>query len=219
MAVKFNEYWNIIPDKMDDYIEFMQRSRIPTLNRLGINVVAMWSSLIGNSPQIISVGVTEDLDCCETALKSKEYHEIKSQLLQLVTDYHSKVLVSSDRFEQLPKGTETGLVKFSQYWDVIPGKEKEYDQFIRDVHFSGMEELGVKVVGEWKVLIGESPNIFYEALSDNESKLFRALTSQKFRVLKHDLLKFVINYSSRILVCHAFKSKGAGKSDYEFYLV
>lgn len=219
MAVKFNEYWNVIPDKMDDYVDFMQRSRIPTLNRLGINIVAMWSALIGASPQIISVGISEDLDQVEAALKSKEYYKINTQLLNFVTDYRSKVLISSDRFPHLPRGSEKGPVKFSQYWDIIPGKEKEYDHFIREVHYPAMEELNINVVGEWKVLIGESPNIFYEARADNETQLLNALTSQKFRVIKHDLLKLVSNYSSRVLVFHAFKSKGAKPNEYEFYLV
>ncbi|MBC8184916.1 hypothetical protein H8E88_27810 [candidate division KSB1 bacterium] len=219
MAVKFNEYWNIIPDKMDEYIEFMQQSRIPTLNRLGINVVAMWTVLIGSSPQIISVGVAEDLQSCEEALQNKEYYAINNQLLHFVTGYHSKLLVSTSRFSHLPKGTEKGPVKFSQYWDIIPGKEKEYDKFIREVHYPGMEELDIKINGEWKVLIGESPNIFYEAMSDNEAKLVKALTTQKFRMLKHELLRLVSNYSSRVLTYHAFRSKSASSTDYEFYLV
>jgi hypothetical protein len=52
MAVKFNEYWNIVPVSVDEYVDFMKRSRIPTLNRLGINIAAMWYVLIGASPQI-----------------------------------------------------------------------------------------------------------------------------------------------------------------------
>ncbi|HDP97734.1 MAG TPA: hypothetical protein ENN22_00925 [bacterium] len=207
MAVKFNEYWNIIPDKMDEYIDFMQRRRVPTLKRLGINVVAMWSVLIGDSPQIISVGISEDLECCEIALKRNEYYEINSQLLHFVTDYRSKILIPSDRFPHLPRGTEKGPVKFSQYWDIIPGKEIQYDKFIREVHYPSMEGLGIDVVGEWKVLIGESPNIFYEARSDNESTLLQALTSQKFRMLKTELLKLVSNYNSRVLVYHTFEKK------------
>lgn len=219
MAIKFNEYWNIIPHKMDEYIDFMQRRRIPTLNRLQITVVAMWSALIGNSPQIISVGVAENLESCEAALKSKDYYEINTQLLHYVTDYRSKVLISSNRFPHLPKDSEKGPVKFNQYWDIVPGKENEYEQFIKNVHYQGMEDLGISVIGEWKVLIGESPNIFFEAGSDNESKLLQALTSQKFRVLKHELLRLVSNYSSRILVHHAFKSKAAGSNKYEFFMV
>lgn len=219
MAVKFNEYWNIIPDKLDDYIDFMKRKRIPTLNRLGINVVALWTSLIGAGPQIISVGVSENFERCEDALKNKEYYETNTQLLHFVTDYRSKILISSSRFSHLPKGTEKGPVKFSQYWDIIPGKEKAYDNYIREVYYPGMEDIGIRVVGEWKVLIGESPNIFFESCSDHESQLLHALTGPKFRRLKHQLLKLVSNYSSRVLVYHAYKTKSAGTVEYEFFMI
>ena len=217
MAVKFNEYWNIIPDKWDEYVDFMQRNRIPTLNRLGINIVAIWCSLIGAGPQIISVGVSEDLEHCEDALRSDEYYETNCQLLHYVTDYRSKLLVSSGRFPQLPRCSEKGPVKFSQYWDIIPGKEKEYDKFIRETFFPEMENLNIQVIGEWKVLIGESPNIFFETRADHEAQLLQALTSQKFRILKNDLVKLVSNYSSRVLTYHAFKSKKS--KEYEFYLI
>jgi len=219
MAIKFNEYWNIIPDRVDEYIEFLRLHRIPTMNRLGMNIVAMWSSLIGASPQIISVGVSEDLECCERVLKSKEYYQLTAQLLHYVTDYRSKVLIATPRFSHLPRGTEKGPVKLSQYWDIIPGKEEDYDLFIREEHFSAMNDLGIEVIGEWKVLVGESPNIFYESRANDERQLLHALTSQKFRHLKYELLQLVTNYSSRILVYHAQKVRTRGSVDYEFFLV
>lgn len=219
MAVKFNEYWNIIPHKMNDYIEFMQKSRIPTLNRLGINVAAIWCSLIGASPQIISEGVARDLDSLETALKSGDFLKTNNKLLTLVSDYRSKVLVPTGRFPHLPRIIEKGTVKFSQYWDIIPGKEEDYENFIKNVHYPAMEELDIIIGGEWKVLIGESPNIFYEGRSDRAEKLLTALQSQKFRVMKNELLKLVFNYSSRVLVYHAFKLKSGSSSEYEFNIV
>lgn len=219
MSVKFNEYWNIIHDKMDEYVEFMQRSRIPTMNRLGVNVVAMWNALIGAGPQIISEGISQDLDCVEKALKSEDFKKMNIKLLTQVTDYHSKILVSSGRFPHLPRQIEKGTVKFSQYWDIIPGKEEKYDHFIRNEYYPGMEELGIRTADEWYVLIGESPHTFYEGRADNAEKLLAALKSQKFRILKKDLLYLVSNYTSRVLVFHAFRAKGAASTDYEFFVV
>lgn len=216
MAVKFNEYWNIVPASVDEYIDFMKRSRIPTLNRLGINIAAMWCVLIGGSPQIISEGIAENLDQMEGALKSDDYGKTATQLLHFVTDYKSKVMVPTGRFQHLPRVSEKGTVKFSQYWDVIPGKEADYDQFIKTQFYPAMEAIGIRVGGEWKVLIGESPNMFFEGRCDHAEQLLSALKSQKFRAMKYELLKLVTNYSSRVLVFHAFKSKGL---EYEFYFV
>ena len=218
MSVKFNEYWNVIPEKMDEYIDFMQRYHIPTMNSLRINIVALWSVLIGESPQIASEGVAEGLECVETALKSEECKKLRTKLLTLVTDHKSKVMISSDRFPQLPRTVETGTVKFSQYWDIIPGKEKKYDEFIRNEYHPAIEEIGIRIGGEWIVLIGESPNIFFEGRADNAEQLLAALKSQKFRVMKTELLKLVSNYSSRVLVFHAFRTKGGKSKEYKFYL-
>jgi len=219
MAVKFNEYWNIVPASVNEYVEFMKRSRIPTLNRLGINVAAIWYVLIGASPQIVSEGIAENLDKLEGALKNDDYSKVTTQLLHLVTDYKSKVMVPTGRFHHLPRVSEQGTVKFSQYWDVIPGKEVEYDNFIKNQFFSAIEDIGIRVGGEWKILIGESPNMFFEGRCDHAEQLLTALNSQKFRTMKYELSKFVSNYSSRILVFHAFKAKGSKSSDYEFYFV
>ncbi|HEX9974722.1 MAG TPA: hypothetical protein VGD14_21845, partial [bacterium] len=160
MAVKFNEYWNIIPASVNEYVDFMKRSRIPTLNRLGINIAAIWCVLIGASPQIVSEGIAENLDQMEGALKSDEYSKLTSKLLHFITDYKSKVMVPTGRFQHLPRVSEQGTVKFSQYWDVIPGKEDQYDQFIRNELYPALEAIGIHIGGEWKILIGESPNIF-----------------------------------------------------------
>jgi len=218
MAVKFNECWNIVPESMDEYIEFMQRSRIPTLNRLGINVAAIWCVLVGASPQIVSEGISADLDQVEAALKSDDYSKTSNRLLHYVTDYRSKVLIPTGRFQHLPRVTEKGTVKFSQYWDIIPGKEEEYEHFIKNEFYSAMEDLSIRIGGEWKILIGESPNIFFEGRSEHAEQLLSALNSQKFRMMKYELMKLVSNYSNRVLVFHAFKAKGK-KSDYEFYLI
>ena len=219
MSVKFNEYWNIIPEKTDDYIDFMQKYRIPTLNKLGINIVAMWSVLIGASPQIVSEGVAEDLDKLELALKSEDYKKTNTKLLHIITEYKSKVLVSSGRFPHLPRAISSGTVKFSQYWDIIPGKEEKYDDFIRNVHYPAMEELGIRIADEWNVLIGESPHILYEGRADNAEQLLAALKSPKFRIMKNELLKLVSNYNSRVLVFHAFRAKGGTSKEYKFHLI
>ena len=219
MAIKFNEYWNVIPDRMQEYIDFMQRSRIPTMNGLGVQVVALWSSLIGSSPQIISEGLAIDLDHVESALKSEEFRRTNAKLLTMVADYRSKVMVSSNRFKELPRACSRGTIKFSQYWDIIPGKEADYDHYIKNVFHPGMENLGMEVRGEWYVLIGESPHMFFESGSDTAERLLVSLKSQKFRVLKNDLLKLVCNYSSRVLVYHACKNKTSGSNEYEFFLI
>ncbi len=47
MPVKFNQYWTVVPDRTKDYEKFIIRDYIPGLNRMGIQIVAGWSVIIG----------------------------------------------------------------------------------------------------------------------------------------------------------------------------
>ena len=214
MAVKFNEYWNIVPSTLPEYVDFMQGYHIPTMNKIGINIVTLWSVFVGAGPQVICEGLAKDFSQIENALRCKEFTETNTKLLSFVTDYRSKVLVPTTRLTNLPRLNHKGTVKFSQYWDIIPGNEKEYDRFIREVHYPSMEDIGIHIVGEWKVLIGESPNVYYEGRADNVEHLLRSLENEKFKIIKSNLLKLVTNYSSRINNYHAFYDKNT--KSYEF---
>lgn len=215
MPVKFNEYWNIIPGTVKEYAEFMKRSRIPSLNKLGINVNAIWCGLIGPTPQIISEGIANNTHQIEIALTSKEYMKTHTKLLNYVKDYQSKVLVPTGRFEHLPRVADKSTIKFNQYWEVISGKEDEYARFIRNDFSTTLKNLGIRVGGEWQILIGGSPNIIFEGRCETE-RLMKALNSVEFRKIRLELLQLVSNYTSRILVIHAFKSISSRTVDYEF---
>jgi len=215
MPVKFNEYWNIIPGTVNQYVEFMKRTRIPTLNKLGININAIWCGLIGPTPQIISEGIADNTHQIEMALTNKEYLKTHSELLHYVKDYQSKVLIPTGRFEHLPRVADKSTIKFNQYWEVNAGKEDEYESFIRDEFAPTLRDMGIRVGGEWKILIGGSPNIIFEGRCETEH-IMNALNSKKFRKIRLELLQMVSNYTSRILVIHAFKTIGSRAVAYEF---
>ncbi len=215
MPVKFNEYWNIIPGTVKQYAEFMIQSRIPTLNKLGININAIWCGLIGPTPQIISEGIANNIHQIEFALTNKSYLKTHTELLNYVKDYQSKVLIPTGRFEHLPRVADKSTIKFNQYWEIIAGKEDEYDRFIRDEFTNTLKNLGIRVGGEWKILIGGSPNIIFEGRCETEH-IMNALNSKEFRKIRFELLQIVSNYTSRILVIHALKTIGTRAVNYEF---
>lgn len=217
MAVKFLEYWDIDPEKKREYKNFILKEHIPTLNNLGITIVAAWNVLIGAFPQIISEGVAEDLNQVQMALTSETYKNLNNRLLTFVTNYKSKVQVPTGRLEHLPREIEKGTVKFNQYWDIIPGKEKEYEAFIHDTCVPKMNELGIKIAGEWSVLIGESPHVILEGRAKSLDILMKALQSDDYRQLKAKLMDMVNHCNSRVLVFHALRSIGYKSVSYEMY--
>ncbi len=63
-----------------------------------------------------------------------------------------------------------------------------------------MKELGVPVVGAWRMVIGEGPKILAECASRDMAGIARCIDSSLFRKLVRRLKKhFATDYGSRIL--------------------
>jgi len=52
--------------------------------------------------------------------------------------------------------------KFNQYFNIIPGKEKEYSEFIGKGSSPDHGKLGIKMTGGWQIVIGPGPYIVAE---------------------------------------------------------
>ena len=63
------------------------------------------------------------------------------QLMQYVTGYHSKILVPTDRVTMDDYKVQSGMCKYTQYWNVVPGREAEYIDFMQNEFVPGMEKL------------------------------------------------------------------------------
>ena len=97
MPVKFNQYWTVIPDRIKDYEKYIIKDYIPGLNRLGIQIVAGWSVIIGAYSEIMLEGVSNDLDLLEQALKQSKYKKLNENLLSYVKGYKTKILMPTGR--------------------------------------------------------------------------------------------------------------------------
>jgi hypothetical protein len=90
--------------------------------------------------------------------------------------------------------------KFNQYFNIIPGKEKEYTKFITKDYLPTMEKLGIKITGGWQVVIGPGPYIVAEGTARSIVDIAKALESDEYkRITKILISKYVTDYSNRIL--------------------
>lgn len=203
MAVKFNQYWDLIPGKKREYSDFVTEEFLPTLKLLGIEVVSGWHILVGKGPQIISEGIAKDIKSIERLLTSDEYKAIQTRHSNYIRNYMSRVLAPTGR---VPK--EHGqvppphIVKFNQSWNINPGCEEQYDRFIKEKHIPIMEELGITVAAGWNVLIGAGPSIISEGHAPDLESVARALQDERYRLLIVELQDLVSDYESRIMVRH-----------------
>ena len=90
--------------------------------------------------------------------------------------------------------------KLDHYWKINPYKFDEYSKFMLNRFIPGINRLDVHVVSAWSVLVGEYSEIILETASSDLELLERSLFSKKFRELKDNLLEYVSNYKTKILV-------------------
>lgn len=210
MAVKLMHYYTIIPSQKDEYSEFILKKFIPEINRLGLYTVAGWTVLVGSYSEVILETASRDLDQLEAALKSSEYRHLKSDLLNYIKKYKTKMLVPLKKGRDYSTDLIEHTIKFNQVWDVITRKEedyKRYTQFMFEEFYPVLEEIGVQIAGEWEVLIGEGPRTICEGRVKDVCSLINALEGAKFRKAKEKLKTHVENYESRILSFHIQRQK------------
>lgn len=217
MTVKLMHYWTIIPSKADEYAEFIINKFIPGINGLGVKTVAGWSVLVGSYSEVIVETVSNDLDQLELALKSTEYRHLKSDLLNYINHYKTKVLVPLKKEQGYSMDFGEKTVKFNQVWDIITREKedfKKYRQFVLSEYYPVLEEIGVHVAEEWEVLIGDGPRTICEGRVEDAETLISGLQSVKFRQAKEALKTRVENYESRILSLHIMRHQDNSSENY-----
>lgn len=91
--------WDIRPGKESEYFEFVVQEFGPGLMKLGVKPSDAWYTAYGDEPQILTGGVTEDLESLQEILGSVEWRTLKRKLLTFVTDYRQKVIPASGGFQ------------------------------------------------------------------------------------------------------------------------
>ena len=91
-TVKFNQMWDLISDKKDDYGRYTMEEFYPLLEDLGISVAREWEVLIGEGPSIICEGRAKDVDSLIRNLQSEKFRRSKRKLKEYVENYESRIL-------------------------------------------------------------------------------------------------------------------------------
>lgn len=91
--------WDIKAGREQPYFEFIVREFAPKLMRLGLQPTEAWYTVYGDGPQILSGGVTSDMDAMNTLLASDDWKALRDQLLTYVTNFDHKVVAASGSFQ------------------------------------------------------------------------------------------------------------------------
>ena len=200
MTVLFMQHWNMAPGRQQAYSDFVMTHYNPTLERIGIKLVGGYYVTVGVGPRIIAAGLTQGLDDMEKALASREFEDVTGRLMQHVTDYHSRILVPTGRVEMNGYRVKMGSWKFQQHWNLIPGLEQEYSEFVKDDYLPTMARLALPPEAAWRVVVGAGPSIVSDCSAGSIVDIASAIDTDDFRRVTFKLRdSYVTDYHSQIL--------------------
>ncbi len=99
MMMKLLMSWDIKAGREQPYFEFIVREFAPKLMRLGLQPTEAWYTVYGDGPQILTGGVTNDMEAMTAILASDDWKGLRDQLLTYVTNFDQKVVAASGSFQ------------------------------------------------------------------------------------------------------------------------
>jgi hypothetical protein len=93
-------------------------------------------------------------------------------------------------------------VKLLMTWDILPGREQEYFEFVVRDFIPGMQKLGLDVNDAWFTMYGEHPQIMAAAQMDTLNSLSQVLETQEWADLIKLLMDYVEEFKVKIVPAH-----------------
>jgi hypothetical protein len=90
-------------------------------------------------------------------------------------------------------------VKLLMNWDILPGREQEYFEFVVRDFIPAMQRLGMEPSDAWFTMYGDEPQIMVSAQMPSVSSLQRILNSDDWKNLTQQLLDYVENFEYKIV--------------------
>jgi len=200
MAVKLIQYWNPIPDRQARFDRFFTDEYVPRIGEVGLmQIVGSWHVASGEGPYFIAEGVAESVQEIEALITRPDYLDLKARLLALVRDYHSKLLAPTGRVTAQPVEIERGY-KFNQHFNIDSAQYYEFDRFLDSDYLPAVAQMGLEMVGDWRVRVGSTPHVVSECRAEELETIGQALEDAAFRQLTLSLLELVSDYGCKILV-------------------
>lgn len=90
-------------------------------------------------------------------------------------------------------------VKLIMTWDILPGREQEYFEFVVRDFIPGLQRMGMEPSDAWFTMYGQQPQILTAAQMATIGNLQRVLGSTDWQSLTQQLLDYVENFEFKIV--------------------
>ena len=90
-------------------------------------------------------------------------------------------------------------VKLIMTWDILPGREQEYFEFVVREFVPGMQRIGIQPTEAWFTQYGDQPQILTGGIAEDLALMQKALTSADWTQLHGQLGEYVTNFSMKVV--------------------
>jgi hypothetical protein len=90
-------------------------------------------------------------------------------------------------------------VKLLMTWDIVPGREQEYFEFVVREFVPGMQRLGITPTEAWYTTFGKRPQILTGGVTETMKDMQEALTTDEWLHLREQLMEFVTNFNLKVV--------------------
>jgi len=90
-------------------------------------------------------------------------------------------------------------VKLLLSWDILPGREQDYFEFVVRDFIPGMQNLGMEPGEAWFTMYGSQPQILVAAQMNSLVAMQNTLASPDWDSLTKRLLDYVENYQYKVV--------------------
>ncbi len=91
------------------------------------------------------------------------------------------------------------MIKLLLTWDIKPGQDQEYFEFMVREFAPGITRLGLTPTEAWFAVYGDCPQILMEGVTDDLEAMNKLLVSEDWTTLYDKLLKYVDNYQQKVV--------------------
>jgi hypothetical protein len=90
-------------------------------------------------------------------------------------------------------------VKLIMTWDITPGREQEYFEFVVREFIPQVQQLGMELKDAWLTMYGDQPQIMATAQMSELTEMQNILDTKEWQGLINRLLDYVDNYQFKIV--------------------
>lgn len=99
MAGKLIMTWDILPEKEQEYFEFVVREFIPEVQKLGFTLSDAYMTVYGEQPQILVGAVMPSIGSIQDLLGTARWNLLLDKLLEYVSNFRSRIVKSTGSFQ------------------------------------------------------------------------------------------------------------------------